>query len=219
MLKYEVTAEADIPENLKEFYANEDGVFRLKVDGVVPKTKLDEFRNENISLKKKIEELDGMEMVADAKTGKKTRETIDELVMKRTDTMRSTFETTKKELEDKLNRKQKRLQDLLISDAVKAAAISAGVVDTAIDDVISRVSRAFTVNDEDNVVAVDGALDSNGTPYTINSYVTELKAKKAPHLFKTSTGIGVPGRTRGSASHQPEKSRQERLAAFVTKKN
>lgn len=217
MFEFEVTDINAINEAHRDFYEQKDGKFVLKVNGVVPKAKLDEFRQENITLKQKLEELDGMDLVADAKSGKKVKETIEELAQKRVQTMKSTFETEKAELSTKLTKKQQKLENLLISDTVKAAAISAGVQETALEDIIARVKSKFRVDEEDNVVPVDDIGDNEGKPYTIRTYITDLKTK-APHLFKQSQGTGVFGKTRGSSPSTPERSRQERLAGFLTQK-
>ena len=56
-LKSSYTKKEDIPENLQEYYIEKDGGFHLQADGLVPKTTVDEFRNNNIKLTKELEKV------------------------------------------------------------------------------------------------------------------------------------------------------------------
>lgn len=47
----------EVPEAHRELYVEKDGKFSLAVDGLVGKDKLDEFRSNNVQLKKQIEDL------------------------------------------------------------------------------------------------------------------------------------------------------------------
>ena len=57
MLQSVIETPDAIPEGMAEHYEEQDGRFVLKVDGHVPKTRVDEFRNNNIKLMKQNEEL------------------------------------------------------------------------------------------------------------------------------------------------------------------
>lgn len=56
MFKLFIQNESDIPADHKAFYEQRDGGWWLKVEGAVPKEKLDEFRNTNNDLKTKLGE-------------------------------------------------------------------------------------------------------------------------------------------------------------------
>jgi len=56
MLQQSYKTQAEIPEGIREHYAEREGVFVL--DGYVPKSKLDEFRENNRGLSKKTGELE-----------------------------------------------------------------------------------------------------------------------------------------------------------------
>lgn len=217
MLKFEVAAN-EVPEQYKDLYAEdaETKVFRLKVDGVVPKTKLDSFRDENIALKKQIETLSDVSQVADAKNGAKVQETIENLVQTRTKKVVEELNTKVTAAEARAAAKQARLEALLITDAARSAAGSE-VEDSAVDDLIVRVAKFFIVDEDGKVGPKDGAVDSTGAAYTVKSYIDELKTK-APHLFKKSQGIGGFNRSRGQSPMAPQKTQEARLAGFATKK-
>ena len=56
-LKAVVENQSEIPEGVESFYEEQDGKFVLKVEGLTEKSKLDEFRNSNIELKKQVDEV------------------------------------------------------------------------------------------------------------------------------------------------------------------
>jgi len=224
MLKFETD---NVPAGLEEYYAQDEasGKFKLKVEGVVPelefkavKEKVNAFRNDNIALKRQLEELGDFEAVVGA-DGKVTKEgvknTIETLVQNRVQQMKQTLESQISEREDALRKVSTQLEDVLISDAVKAAALNHAVVSSAIDDVLARARRQFKVQDG-KVVSANSAGDASGNPLTIESFVTGLKAS-APHLFAKNEGTGTFNRSRTTVPPTNEVSRNSRLAAFSKK--
>jgi hypothetical protein len=223
MLKMEVT---EVPTGLETYYKQEGDKFVLQVDGAVPKTQYDainlkvkEFRESNDTLKARMEELGGLELVADAKAGVKVKDTIEQLVQTRVGSMKSKFEqdlTAEKQAKSKYFT---RLADALLNDAVKTASMSHGVAAVAVDDVLGRVRSMFKVDEVDGdlkvVPAVEGG-DEHGNPWTIDTYVASMKTK-APHLFQPSQGTGTFNRSRGQSPTKPEASRSQRLAGFFKK--
>jgi hypothetical protein len=226
MLKYEIE---QVPEELQTFYVKDEktGKFRLNAEGVVSasefenvKSKLSEFRSSNITLKKQLEELSDFEAVVGTdKTVTKdgVKNTIESLVQNRVQQMKSQFDTTLMEKEKKLASAHNRLSEVLISDAVKAAAIGHGVVPTAVDDVIARAKSQFKVDEDYRVISASSEGDADGNPLVIETFVSQLK-ERAPHLFARSEGTGSPfPRNRATTTAQPEQSRASRLAAFAKK--
>ena len=53
-LKQKYKSQDEIPSELQSFYTEQDGEFVLQVDGLVPKTTVDEFRSNNIKLTKEL---------------------------------------------------------------------------------------------------------------------------------------------------------------------
>lgn len=62
-LSFEVESLDAVPEPARGLYKeHESGKFRLNVAGAVPKSKLDEFRDNNVSLNKKLEQFSGIDL-------------------------------------------------------------------------------------------------------------------------------------------------------------
>ena len=60
-LKHKIAQLDDVPESLRPLYSEgDDGAFYLQVEGLVPKSKLDEFRNNNVQLMQKLQALEGI---------------------------------------------------------------------------------------------------------------------------------------------------------------
>lgn len=207
MLKAVVDSLDGVPEALHEFYAESDGNYVLAVQGMVPKSKVDEFRNNNVDLTRQMEELKNtvdsidldkynemMQKIQDdeaaslIKAGK-----IDELVeMKskaQTDHFNAELAKTAKE-RDALIRE---MEGIKIDTAVKDAALKSGVTKTAIDDVLLRARNTFKLQ-EGKVTPLDGegnVIYSAGTtdPLSISGWMDSL-SESAPHLFAPSSGGG-----------------------------
>ena len=207
----------DLPEALREFYAEKDGKFQLSVDGMTSKDKLDEFRTNNVDLLKQLKDMKGkygnidMEKYQElmlAEQENKDKEMIDagkidELLEERTKRMREELQGTNDELTGNNQKLTARLEKLVIDNAARDAAIKAGVVPTAVNDVLSRVRGTFSLDGDDampkdsegNVIyGSDGS-----TPLSIADWVTGLQ-KEAPHLFPASSGGGSQHNSGGQGS-------------------
>src|SRR5207248_1680871 len=56
-LKYKLNSKDEIPAEFASLYVKRDGAFFLDADGVVEKSKLDEFRSNNVALQKQLSDL------------------------------------------------------------------------------------------------------------------------------------------------------------------
>lgn len=171
------------------------------------KTKLDEFRSNNVTLLKKQEELeskfngidldsynDMIQQARDLKDKKLIDEgKIDELLEERTKSMREEHNNALEGMKGEQSSLTKKLEHLLIDNAVRDSAIKAGVVDTAIDDVVLRSQSIFSVKEGQAVPHdKDGNIifgNGNSDPMSVNEWVKGL-TESAPHLFNASTGGG-----------------------------
>lgn len=201
MLKYETN---EVPTGLESYYEDAgNGVFKLKVEGVVPATEYEkvkgsvkEFRDNNIKLKKTVDDLSTFEQMF--KTGEFSQEKltarIEQEALKKAAEMKAAFEERERELSDKLNGTTSRLEQIVVDKAVTEAALKHGVSETALEDVFSRAKTTFTVVDG-QLTAKDGALDAKGNKLSVDGWMATL-AEKAPHLFKASSGASAakPGR-------------------------
>ena len=177
------------------------------------KTKLDEFRSNNVKLMKDMENLttkfEGIDVDAykdmvskqEQLNNKKLIDAgkIDELLDEKTKSMR---EIHNKEL-DKTNQVNQSLQDqlatLVIDNAVRDSALRAGVVETGMDDILLRSKAIFSLKDG-KAVPTDNAgntIFGHGTsePMSVNEWVN-AQMDVAPHLFKSSSGGGSAHGTR-----------------------
>lgn len=196
MLKFETN---EIPTGLESYYEEAgNGLFKLKVEGAIKaseaeetKTKLGEFRNTNIELKRKVEELARFETMF--KTGEfsaeKLNSKIEEQALVKAAEMKAAYEAQIAELTTKLTGTSAQFENIVVNNAISAAALKHGVSETALEDVNARAKAAFKVQDG-NLVAADGVLDAKGKPMTVDSWMTTL-AEKAPHLFNASRGAGA----------------------------
>lgn len=183
-----------------------DGKFHLGVEGMVPSTRLDEFRTNNIELKKTLEKYEGIDVKKyhemtekEKKLAEKTlidAGELDKVVDQRVQAMKSDHDKAIKTLASERDALAGKLSSVLIDSAVKSSAIAIGVIPTAVDDVVLRAKATFTVKNGEVV-----PLDSKGnviygkdgdTPLSVDEWVKNLK-NSAPHLFEGMRGGGAPG--------------------------
>jgi hypothetical protein len=206
-LKATYTKQEEIPEAQREFYVEKDGKFSLAVEGLVGKEKLDEFRNNNLELKKQIEELNTkfgdidpdlyreMSEKAEKERTKKliAADKVDEVVADAVKAARAGFDKQYKGLEDEKRKLSIQLESLLIDNAVRDGAAKSGVRASAVEDVLLRARQVFKVVDG-KAVAFDGdkqLFGPTGDPLTVPEYITGKLTEAAPHLFEQSQGSGA----------------------------
>jgi hypothetical protein len=233
-LKGKYAKKEDIPSGLENHYeANGDGSWHLQVEGMVPKAQLDEFRNNNIDLTKKLEKFkdvdvdkykelinrseDDFKKAVLAATAKLTEEQVEAAVTTRVKKMQLDHEAEAKALKDANTNMSSLLSVAMIDNAVRAEAIKAGVQDTAVDDVVLRARTTFKLVDT-SVVAFnpkgEKLFDKDGqTPLPVSTWVVDLK-KTAPHLFRGMEGGGAGGgRGAGGAPDVSKMSPTQKIAA------
>ncbi len=206
-LKYKLDNLDGLDEALKGLYSQgSDGKFYLDVDGVVAKERLDEFRQTNVDLMKKIDSVKDVDLEKYKAWEEEHRKKaegelinagkVDELIEQRVKAMKDDYEAKIKVYEDRISTDNRRLEVLLIDNEVRAAAVKAGVAPSAVDDVLLRAKTVYSVKD-----GLPVALDSKGqtiygkdgqTPLAIPDWVTGLK-ENASHLFVPSSGTGSNG--------------------------
>lgn len=183
-----------------------DGKFYLGVEGLIPASRLDEFRTNNIELKKSLERFEGVDPAKYKDLVDRERKLaekklieageVDAVVEARVKAMRTEYDgklTAANTANEGLNR---QLSSLLVDSAVKSSAVELGVVATAIDDVVLRAKTVFRVKDG-AVVAVNEKGEirygkDGTTPLGISEWTKDLKTA-APHLFQGFKGSGAQG--------------------------
>lgn len=220
MLKYIVNDLSEVDEAFHSLYSESklDGrtVMVLQVEGVVPKGKLDEFRNNNIALKRQLEEVTerfaGIEMepaeikalidqkdaIEEAARNGRKNVDIDKMLNERTARLREDYERRISAVSKERDGLSSQLAERVISQEVLRVAAEKGLRSTAQLDVTSRARALFTLADGKPVAQRDGqpVYGKDGfTPLSVEEWVESLTAE-APHLFEGSSGAGANGAIR-----------------------
>lgn len=197
-----------VPVAMHEFYVEQDGKFALAVEGLVPKEKLDEFRENNIKIIKERDELrqkfDGIdpqiarELITKVQKEKDKKLVeagqIEELVAQRVEAMRADYEAKLQGENTKSLGLQTKLESLLIDGALRDAASRAGVRASAVEDVLLRGRALFKLQDGKAlpVQGDDVLYGKTGEPVTMDEWLGSLTSH-APHLFEANKGAGATG--------------------------
>jgi hypothetical protein len=215
-----------LPEAIQAFYDKEDGedTYTLSTDDGAYRKKLDEFRGNNVTLKRQKEELqtaldkfkdvdperweqakealDFLEKDEDAKLLKSGK--FEEVVSKRTKKLEETYKTKLKELEDKLKLateeggKYKGRFGALLTDT-KFSDIFNGISTPkkgAMADILRRARETWDTKDEELAFRDAEGSDPDGKPWTPESWAKHL-ISEAPYFFEAGTGGGGAGGQKG----------------------
>jgi hypothetical protein len=212
-LKLTVTDLTEVPEALRGAYKQRTDGSGYIVDiegGVVAKATHEEFRTNNIALKKKLEAF-----------GDLTPEQVTEL-RETNDTLKSDLDKARKGKDSDAEARIKALTDghtkaldaitkerdglktridtLVIDQEVARVAAEVGAHVTAIEDITGRIRSRFKVGDDGKAYAVDPqgekVYGEDGKPLGIDGAVRQL-TKQAPHLFQSSSGGGAANQSAG----------------------
>ena len=210
-LKFKVKSKEEIPAEQLPFYAERDGGWILDVEGAVEKSKLDEFRNTNVSLLKERDELkkrfegidpDEVRKLADEKhrleesQQLKTGE-LDKVVENRIKSVKGELEKQVTSLTSERDSLNSRLVAIQIDQGVITSATKRGLRPTAIPDITARARTIFRlVNGVPTAFEADGLTVRYGrdalTPMTLEEWV-DSQVAEAPHLFEANSGAGAGG--------------------------
>lgn len=162
------------------------------------KSNLKKFEGVDIdSVSKMMEQINQSEELKLISEGK-----FDEVLQKRMDTVNAKHQeetsTLQKALEEALensNKYKSTLEKNTISDSVRSAALKAGILPEALDDVVRRGLDIFSIDEEGKIEA----RDENGNLLTIDEllvtperFIDSLK-KSAKHYWGSSEGAGAEG--------------------------
>ncbi|MGH7993260.1 MAG: hypothetical protein ACREDQ_07080 [Limisphaerales bacterium] len=223
-LKYKFATKQDIPAEHQPFYVERDGAFVLDADGVVEKSKLDEFRTTNVALMKERDDLakkfegidpDEVRKLAEEKQrlelqaqGHKPEE-IEKIIEKRLKAARADWEKTHGVVVAERDALHGRLSAIQIDQAVVNEATKRGLRPTAIPDITARARMTFKL-----VNGVPQAFDGDGqtarmgkdgvSAMTLAEWVDAL-VSDAPHLFEANAGGGAAGSGSGGAGNRSVK--------------
>jgi len=211
----------EIPEAYRALYVEKDGKFFLEVEGMVPKARLDEFRDKNTKLLKRLDALNAVvgsedenlehiqellekEKSGDLTIGKgKSKEDVERLVTERVATMKADYEKKIADLTKSNGTFQTQLEKAVIETGLTQAATKRGVRTTAIEDILSRGRGVYKLVDgvpvpmkgDERVFGKDGI-----TPKSFDEFIEDL-ATAAPHLFAENQGSGATGSARAGFAY------------------
>lgn len=217
-MKYFVKTLDEVDEAYHSLYEQTEGGYRLKVEGVVPKDRLDEFRNNNISLKQQLEEAQSqakryegidldkynkaMQREAEIRDKKLIEEgKVDELIEHRTQDMKRAYEEQVQTLQQardaeaqKSSKFLEELSKLKIDTSVQQAVSNVGSLRKgAIHDVLNRARSDFSITDDGSLKPKDGMIGTTGDPIkSIDDWAKNL-VSNAGYLFEAAGGGGAGG--------------------------
>ncbi len=218
-LKYKYTGKDQIPAEHAALYVERDGAFFLDAEGVTDKTKADELRNNNIELRKQLEDFttrfdginpDEVRRLAEEKRklelqaqGHKPEE-IDKIVTERLKGLKADWDKQFAAVTGERDSLTTRLTAIQIDQGVITAATKRGLRPTAIPDITSRARLVFKlVNGAPQAFEADGKTVRYGrdgiTPMTLEEWV-DAQVADAPHLFESNAGGGAAGNPAGGGT-------------------
>ncbi len=217
-LKYKFQTREEIPAEHAALYVERDGAFFLDAEGVTDKAKADELRDNNIELRKQIEERDARfegidpEAVRQLAAEKLRLEEEQRLKDGKFQEVLDTRLKAAKVDSDKVltsvtgerDAYYAQLTAIQIDQGVLAAATKRGLRPTAIPDIMSRARMVFKlVNGAPQAFEADGKsvrLGKDGTsPMSLEEWV-DAQVSEAPHLFESNAGGGAASNGAGGAA-------------------
>jgi len=222
-LKFKFKAKEEIPAELASHYVERDGAWVLDAEGATDKSKLDEFRNNNVELLKQLDEqkkrFEGIDPDAVRKLAEEKQRLEDEQRVKAGEfdkVLEGRLKGAKAEWDKQLatvaserDALSSRLTVVQIDQGVTAAAAKRGLRATAIPDITARARSVFKL-----VNGVPMAFESDGktvragkdgiAPMTLEEWV-DTQVSEAPHLFESNAGGGAAGNGSGGVGHRSVK--------------
>ncbi|HSA12464.1 MAG TPA: hypothetical protein P5205_22175 [Candidatus Paceibacterota bacterium] len=177
-IKFRAKSKEEIPAELQGLYVERDGAWVLDVEGAVERSKVDEFRDANVALRRERDEIK-------RRFERSESEQVQAVVAER----------------DALNA---RLTAIQIDQGVTAAASKRGLRPTAIPDITARARSVFRLEKGvPTAFEADGQTVRMGkdglTPLNLEEWV-DLQVADAPHLFESNAGGGAAGDASGGGA-------------------
>jgi hypothetical protein len=218
-LKFKYATKQEIPAEHQPFYVERDGAWLLDADGVVSQSKLDEFRQNNITLTNQLKRFDGIDPDAVRQLAAEKQRLEDEQRLKdgkfqevldaRLKTARADWDKTHGVVVAERDALTGRLTAIQIDQAVVSEATKRGLRPTALTDITARARQTFKlVNGVPQAFEADGQTARMGkdgaSPMTLAEWVDAL-VSDAPHLFEANAGSGAAGSGGGAAGNRSVK--------------
>ena len=216
-LKYKYKTKDEIPAELQSLYVERDGAWTLDAEGVASQSKLDEFRQNNITLTNELKRFEGIDPDAVRQLAEENKSlrtaTLSEDAKREMDaqlkTAKSAFEKQLAAVTGERDTLNGRLSAIQIDQAVVTEATKRGLRATALPDITARARQSFKlVNGVPQSFEADGQTARMGkdgvSPMTLAEWVDAL-VSDAPHLFEANAGGGAAGSGSGGAGNRSVK--------------
>ena len=214
-LKYKYKTKDEIPAELQSLYVERDGAWILDAEGIVEKSKHEEFRTNNIALTNQLKRFEGIDPDAVRQLAEENKSlrtaTLSEDAKREMDaqlkTAKSAFEKQLAAMSGERDTLTGRLTAIQIDQAVVTEATKRGLRATALPDITARARQSFKlVNGVPQAFEADGQTARMGKdgPMTLAEWVDAL-VSDAPHLFEANAGGGAAGSGSGGAGNRSVK--------------
>jgi len=218
-LKFKYKTKDEIPAELQSLYVERDGAWILDTEGVVEKSKHEEFRTNNIALTNQLKRFEGIdpdqvrELAAEKQRLLEERQLkageAEKVIEARLKTARAEWDKTHNVVVAERDALTGRLTAIQIDQAVVTEATKRGLRATALPDITSRARQTFKlVNGLPQAFDGDGQTARMGkdgvSPMTLAEWVDAL-VSDAPHLFEANAGGGAAGSGSGGAGNRSVK--------------
>ena len=219
-IKFKYLKKDEIPAEHAGLYVENEGAWVLDAEGVVEKTKLEEFRTNNTALLRERDELrqrfEGIDPDEVRKLAEEKRKLEEAAQLKAGEVdkvLDARVRAVKGDLEKQLaaatadrNALAGRLSSLQIDQAVVSEATKRGLRATATPDIMTRARSVFRlVGGAPTAFEADGQTTRMGrdgvTPLSLVEWIVSQVAE-APHLFESNTGGGAAGNAAGGSGQR-----------------
>ncbi|MDB6053759.1 MAG: hypothetical protein JWN25_1282 [Verrucomicrobiales bacterium] len=218
--KFKYPTASEIPNEIKAFYVEQNGAWILDAEGAVDKSRLDEFRNNNLALSQEVQTLkarfEGIDpanykALAERDAARAEQELLQKgefqtVLEQKTQALKGELNSRIKQAEVERDQLRNRLEEIQIDQAVTAAATQRGLRPSAMTDLLNRARASMELREgKVNIRTSDGQgiqINGDGTPMTLEQWTDQLQ-QAAPHLFEPNFGSGAPNHSSGGAVRNP----------------
>ena len=204
-LKAILESKEEIPAGTESYYEEKDGKFHLSVEGFTEKSRLDEFRESNISLKKQMEDIQSQLSQHEGIDPVQAREALEKVKGLENKELleKGQFEEILKNKEVEYGGKIEQLTKH--AQAIQTAVNEVGSPQSsAIADILARAKNSWQIDDKGVLFCVDGSgkarYSEKGDTYLSPQEWAKELVQSAPHLFVSSVGGGANGSGTGKVS-------------------
>jgi hypothetical protein len=210
-LSFELDTVEGLDEGVARLYSHDEtsNKYYLNVDGAVSKTKLNEFRENNVKLLKEMDALKKQMSEIDVTEYKKLKELaanagqqgksfspdeVESLVKQRVKEMESQWETLNRDLDTRLKTTQAQLENRVIDgDLRDAFAKVGGMYPSALEDILLRARTVFRVEEGRAIpYEADGSIlyaKDGRSPMSPQEWLS-IQKRNNPHWNIASQGAG-----------------------------